>query len=96
MVGPTAHPSRTNRLLLATLKSGLAVILLLSPTLFGQSGAGSVQGVVRDSSRAVIPGAKVSTQHTTTSVERKTTANELGFFVVPGLQPGAYKVTVGP
>ena len=71
----------------------LAASLLLAATAaFGQS-QGTFQGVVSDDSGAVIPGATVSVLNTDTGIERSTATNEVGFYQVPGLDPGPYQLT---
>jgi len=69
-----------------------ASLLLAASAAFGQS-QGTFQGVVSDDSGAVIPGATVSVLNTDTGIERSTTTNEVGFYQVPGLDPGPYQVT---
>ena len=51
-------------------------------------------GTVTDSTASVIPDVAVTVAHLDTGVERTTTSNELGYFVVPFLQPGDYSVTL--
>src|ERR1035441_8836085 len=59
----------------------------------GQTGRGTVQGVVRDASSAVVAGATVTMVNTATTVKFSTTANGVGFFVFPPVQPGSYEIT---
>lgn len=59
-----------------------------------QVSEGKIVGTVYDSSKATIPGAKIIIRNERTLVERTTTSNEQGYFVVPGLQPTTYTVTV--
>ncbi len=54
----------------------------------------SLQGVVRDPSGAVIPGASVTVRNTATGVETNLTTRADGFFLAPSLQPGPYTVTI--
>ncbi len=53
----------------------------------------SIQGVVSDNSGAVIPGAQVNVTNVETGVSSDVATNEAGFYVVPALNPGIYKVT---
>jgi len=72
----------------------LAVFLLaFACPLLGQTGA-EIGGTVTDTSGAVIPGVSVTVVNVDTGVERRATTNELGFFVVPLLQPGNYRVEI--
>ena len=59
-----------------------------------QSGAGSIQGTVEDSTRAVLPGATIRVVNQATGVAATATSNEVGFYQVPGLFTGMYEVTV--
>jgi hypothetical protein len=59
-----------------------------------QTGNGQIQGVVKDASSAVVGGAKVTIVHTATNTKFSTTTNEVGFFLFPPAQPGAYDITV--
>ncbi len=69
------------------------VIAMSALTLTAQTGSGTVQGVVRDASSAVVAGVKVTIVHTATMREYSTTTNEVGFFVFPPVQSGSYEIT---
>jgi len=58
-----------------------------------QTVAGSISGLVTDSSGAVIPGAAVEVTDIDRSVSFQTTSNEAGFYLVTPLPPGRYKIT---
>jgi hypothetical protein len=53
----------------------------------------SFQGVVTDNSGAVIPGARIEVTNLNTGVASNVSTNVAGFYVVPALNPGQYKVT---
>jgi len=77
----------------------LAIVIALGmaiccPGAFAQSGAGSIQGTVMDSTGAVIPGASINVVNQATSVAANTKSNDVGFYQVPGLFAGTYTVTV--
>jgi outer membrane receptor protein involved in Fe transport len=75
----------------------LLVVFLIgiqSPAAFGQIEAGTISGTVRDSSGAVVAGASVTAKNVATSAERTVQAGENGQFIIPGLSPGTYDVTV--
>jgi carboxypeptidase family protein len=72
----------------------IALSLLFVACLSAQTGTGSVQGTIKDPAGAIVPGARVALVHTQTSRQYDTTANEVGFYLLPALQPGAYKITV--
>ena len=71
--------------------AGLALIPAASRA---QSGAGSIQGTVTDSTGAVIPGAVIHVVNQATAVAASTKANSVGFYQVPGLFTGTYEVTI--
>ena len=54
----------------------------------------SIRGLVRDSTGAVVPGAKVTVQNTDTNEERTTATDASGFYAFPSLVPGTYNVVV--
>ena len=60
----------------------------------GQSGAGTIQGTVTDSTGAVIQGASIHVVNTATSVAANTKTNSAGLFTVPGVFAGPYTVTI--
>src|SRR5215467_13487480 len=73
----------------------LACICTLSTPLAAQvSVAGSISGTVLDTSGAVIPGAAVTITDEGTGVKREVVTNASGGFVVVGLDPGSYSVSV--
>ena len=51
-----------------------------------------INGVVQDSSGAVLPGAEVTATQTDTGVSRMTITNEAGFYVLPNLPLGPYRL----
>jgi hypothetical protein len=59
-----------------------------------QSGAGSIQGTVTDSTGAAIPGASIHVEQQGTSATSDTRTNNVGFYQVPDLFTGTYKVTI--
>jgi carboxypeptidase family protein len=72
-----------------------AVITLLvagALTVFGQTA--QVTGRVSDPNGAVVSGAKVTITNVGAGINRETVSNDDGFFSVPLLQPGEYRVIV--
>ncbi len=69
-------------------------LLLAAGTLplAGQTGTGVIQGVVRDLTGAVIPGAQVTLTHAETARAWEALTNEVGFFTQPSLPLGDYRV----
>src|ERR1035437_2251963 len=71
----------------------VTALFIVAPS-FAQSDLGSISGFVRDPSGAVIPGAKVTLQNQT-GLERQTTTNESGYYMVTNIPPGFYTIIVG-
>lgn len=61
--------------------------------ILAQSGAGSIQGTVTDSTGAVIVGATIQAINQATSVVANAKSNGVGFYQVPALFTGTYTVT---
>ncbi len=78
----------------------LTLVLLVSLTFanvaFGQanSAAADLQGVVKDSTGAVVPNAAVTARHPGTNVSRAAVSNDEGFYRIVNLTPGDYEITV--
>ena len=60
---------------------------------FAQSDLGSISGIVKDPSGAVVPKAQVTVKNEATATERGTTTNESGFYTVTNIPPGLYTIT---
>src|SRR5271166_5007081 len=67
-------------------------ILNFCPLSLAQVAGGSVSGVVKDSSGAALPAAKVTIRNTETQVTRSVAVNDDGFYLVPNLVPGNYEI----
>lgn len=72
----------------------LALLLLANPGLYGQGQYGSFNGTVKDSTAAMIPGAKVTIANTATGQTTTTTTAADGTYTIPQVLPGSYNVTV--
>jgi hypothetical protein len=59
-----------------------------------QSGAGSIQGTIVDSTGAVVSGASIHVVNRATNVAVDTKSNSVGFYQVPSLFTGTYVLTV--
>lgn len=68
--------------------------LLLCSSALAQSGAGSIQGTVTDSTGAVIPGVSIHVVNVATGVVTDTKSNGAGYYQAPQLFTGAYSITV--
>jgi Carboxypeptidase regulatory-like domain/TonB dependent receptor len=72
----------------------LLVATLFTPVLRGQSVSGSITGQVTDPSGATIPEAEVKVVNTQTNVESTSKTNGAGYFNVPNLIAGSYRVEI--
>ncbi len=78
----------------------LLLILVLTSSFFIASTAvaqtasgGDFEGVVRDSTGGVLPGATLLLTNTETGVERSTVTNEVGRYRIPAVPAGSYRLT---
>jgi hypothetical protein len=77
------------------LSCALALVASLSaPRAQGQAVNGSILGTVTDTSKAVVPSATVTVTNEGTGVSRSVTTNGSGYYSVPDLLPGTYRVRV--
>ena len=73
----------------------LGVLLAMAGSSYGQGGTTStLNGIVVDSSGAVIPGANVTAKHNATGISSEAVSNTEGVFSLPALNTGTYTVTV--
>jgi hypothetical protein len=72
----------------------VAVLLLLAPSAFAQTGLGTVTGTTRDANNAVIRDANVNLTHTATSITRKAITNEDGVYYFGSVPIGAYVLVI--
>ena len=81
---------KVSRLLTALV---LAVVSLCG-TAFAQTAAsGNIEGVVTDTTGAVLPGVTVVVKNTATNITREIVTDEAGRYRANALQPGVYEVT---
>jgi hypothetical protein len=74
---------------------GVSVAVLLATSALAQVANSRLEGVVQDSSGAVIPAASVVAVDDRTGVSTRTAADGQGFYVFLSLTPGDYTVTIG-
>ncbi len=72
----------------------LLLTLLCSLPVFSQSEAAAVSGRVADPQGLAVVGAKVSAVNTSTNVASSTQSNGAGFYNLPSLVPGTYRIIV--
>ena len=71
----------------------LMIAGLACTSAWGQATA-QISGSVRDQSGAVLPGAEIKVTQTETGISRNTISNETGFFNLPNLALGPYRLEV--
>ena len=86
---------RFARLTAAALSFTFCLVFLHSPQCKAQTNTATLSGTVTDEKDAAISGVTVTVVNDATSFERRVTSNDLGYFTVPLLQPGSYRVRVG-
>ena len=69
------------------------ILICASSSALAQYGA-SLEGTVTDKSGAVVAGANVTVTNQATGVSRNTVTSDAGFYRIPALTPGAYRVDV--
>src|SRR5690348_16625580 len=67
---------------------------LFAARLFAQSITGTILGTVQDPSGSMVAGAKVTVTNTGTNQSSTTATNGLGYYEIPYLKPGEYKLQV--
>lgn len=67
-------------------------VLILAVTSFAQTA--QVTGRISDQSGAVVTGAQITLTNVGTGINRESVSNEEGFFTLPLLKPGEYRVTI--
>lgn len=66
---------------------------LVATAAIAQTPTGTVQGVVTDTSGAVVAGASITVLQTSTGESRKVTTDQQGRYTVPFLAPGTYTIS---
>ncbi len=72
----------------------LLIVALFPAVLFGQRTTGAISGAVTDPSGAVVPNAKVTATNTGTGTPTSVNTNVSGFYSIPNLEPGPYRLNV--
>lgn len=72
----------------------IAIVLAMTAIAIAQQATGSIEGLVRDSTGAVLAGADVAVINTETGAVRMFVTNDSGFYKVPSLPVGKYTVRV--
>src|SRR5260370_30804677 len=69
-------------------------LLALVPSSLGQTEAATLSGLITDPQGKVVPGVAVEVTNTDTNASVHQTTNGSGLYVVVGLKPGRYRVSV--
>jgi len=71
----------------------IGILLALSTSALGQANTGSVNGTVKDTQGAAVPGAKVTIKNVATNIETTATTSDEGTFIFPIVPVGIYSVS---
>jgi len=70
----------------------VAMFALACPAVFAQRNTAQLTGQVTDATGAVIQNAQISVINEATGVKRDTVSNDPGYYTVPLLPPGSYRI----
>src|SRR5712671_100623 len=76
----------------AIVRTVTGLLFVLSGSWAWAQGTAQINGTVKDSSGAVLPGVEISVTQTDTGVTRSTVSVESGSYVLPNLPIGPYKL----
>lgn len=74
--------------------AAVVVFLFALNTVARAQSTATLQGAVTDTSDAAVPGAKIVVHNQNTGVDRTTQTDQSGAYLVSGLLPGVYQVTI--
>ena len=77
-----------------TVLIGLCVSAMSCGNAWAQATA-QMSGTVQDQSGAVLPGVEITATQTATGLSRMTVSNETGYYVLPNLPLGPYRLEAG-
>jgi outer membrane receptor protein involved in Fe transport len=80
--------------LLRSVSTLLFVCFVISLPLFAQKITGDISGTITDASGAAVTGATVRAENAATGAKATATTNETGFYRIPDLSTGTYRLTV--
>src|SRR5207247_1773330 len=72
----------------------LAIVFVFSTAILWAQATSQIQGIVQDTSGAVIPGIEVKATQTDTGISRMAISSEDGRYVLPNLPIGPYRLEV--
>src|SRR3989441_7859816 len=76
------------------MRKSLLCFCLLSVLVWAQSYTGSIRGTITDTTKATVPGAKVTAIDTDRNVEYSTLSDSSGRYILPTLPAASYVLTV--
>jgi len=74
--------------------AAIALVCVASVNLEGQTSTGTIRGTVSGTGGAPVADAQVQARNTQSGISRGTTSRDGGFYVLAGLVPGTYDVTI--
>ncbi len=74
--------------------NALYVSLLIAVAAIAQVNTASLTALIKDSSDALVAGARVSAQNVSTGAERATETNGEGYYYLPDLPVGVWEISV--
>jgi hypothetical protein len=72
----------------------LVAVCLFPIALAAQTTTGTIRGYVKDQNGTAVSGAEITARNAETGVQRATTSRADGSYIVPGLAPATYELTV--
>jgi hypothetical protein len=87
-----SRPQRIKSNVCFAIVASLAGLVLAASTVFAQGTGGTISGIVRDETGAVLPGATVLVTNTDTSLSRTLVSDTAGRYIAPDLPPGPYEI----
>ena len=71
-----------------------ALLAIFTASLLAQRNTAELVGTVTDATGAVVPGARISVSNESTGLRRDSVSNDLGYYTIALLPPGAYRIAV--
>jgi hypothetical protein len=94
MVSDRIHPMTSVLFRLSRFLCVIAVVSVCASFLHAQGTTASIQGTVKDGTGGALANATVVITNVGTNLERAVSSDGSGFFVVPDLRPGTYRMRV--
>ena len=92
--GAVQKPNPARRLKLFSLLLSALVLTCASSVAIAQQVTTRINGTIKDTAGATVPGAKITVTDVATKDQKTATSNDEGTFVVTDVRPGTYAVTV--